>query len=79
MSITGSSASMRPPGGRTQTDSAHKPENRHLGGRRHVGWEGLVLTRETGACDSRAADQLDNVEEVPLAGLSSVVARLGAG
>ena len=38
-----------------------------------MGWEGLVLTRETGARNSLAAHQLISsimVEEVPLAGLS---------
>ena len=30
---------------------------RFASGRRHVGWEGLVLTRETGARNSRAAHQ----------------------
>jgi hypothetical protein len=48
----------------------HKPENRHLGGRRQAGWEGLVLTRETGHSTHEPLISPAMLEEVPLAGLS---------
>ena len=48
----------------------HKPENRHLGGRRQAGWEGLVLTRETGHSTHEPLISPAMLEEVPLTGLS---------
>ena len=60
LTAAGRQVTTKPQSRRTRRDSVHKPENRHLGGRRQAGRraeKGLVPTRETGERDSRAAHQ----------------------